>query len=386
LETAHRDLLETQSGDKAILQEGAKVLEVLQESLKVVLDDETTLFEQAVQSLTRLDMRFQEKLRHQEKEGKRAERDAQKETSNQDPLLKLTEEKTSLSSLIAELSGIEDRLKPLREKRQGLLQQIRDSRDTQIGLRKERADTVAQSLNGRIRLQVEFKGQKGNYKEKLSSLLKGSDLSSDVIDKLAIPEATDGIALSEAIQAGSKEVQRRFGLEPEMAERLVHWLTAVESRVFELETLIPQDALRLELRVDGQYRPFEHLSAGQGAAAILLFLFGLENRILIIDQPDDYLDDGFAHEEVLQMLREQKGLKTQGPESQVILATNDATLPVMCDAELVIPLEVRDHHTHIIDRGSIDQRSIRDIIKAIMHGADQAFQRRAEKYGGLAPA
>ncbi len=386
LETAHRNLLDIQSGDKTILQEGAKVLEVLQESLKVVLDDETTLFEQAVQSLTRLDMRLQDKLRHQEKEGKRAERDAQKEPSNQDPLLKLTEERTSLSSLTAELNGIEDGLKHLRQKRQGLLQQIRDSRHTQSGLRKERADAVAQSLNGRIRLQVEFKGQKGNYKEQLSSLLKGSDLSQDVIDKLAIPEATDGIALSEAVQAGGKEVQRRFGLEPEMAERLINWLTAVESRVFELETLIPQDALRLELRVDGQYRSFEHLSAGQGAAAVLLFLFGLGNRILIIDQPDDYLDDRFVHEEVLQMLREQKGLRNQGPESQVIMATNDATLPVMGDAELVIPLEVRDHRTHIIDRGSIDQRSIREIIKTIMHGADQAFQRRAEKYGGLAPA
>jgi ABC-type cobalamin/Fe3+-siderophores transport system ATPase subunit len=142
----------------------------------------------------------------------------------------------------------------------------------------------------------------------------------------------------------------------------------------------------LELRIDGRYRSLDDLSAGQGAAAVLLFLFGLENRILIIDQPEDYLDDKFMHEEILQMLREQKGLRNQGPESQVILATNDATLPVMGDAELVIPLEVQDHHAHIIDRASIDQRSIRELIKTIMRGADEAFQQRAEKYGGLAPA
>ena len=53
---------------------------------------------------------------------------------------------------------------------------------------------------------------------------------------------------------------------------------------------------------------------------------------------------------MLQMLREQKGLRNQSPESQVILATNDATIPVMGDAELVIPLEVRDNHAHIIDQ------------------------------------
>ena len=383
LETAHRNLRDAQSGDTVILQEGAKVLAVLQESLKVVLDDETTLFEQAVQSLTRLDMRSQEKLRRLEKESKRVERDIQREPLDQGQLLKLTEERTSLASLIAELNGIEDRLKNLRQKRQGLLQQIRDCRDTQNGLRKERADAIAESLSGRLHLQVEFKGQKGGYKEQLSSLLKGSNLSQNAIDKLVGPEATDGIALSEAVQAGSKEVQTRFGLEPEMAEPLINWLTAEEFRLFELETLIPQDALRLELRIDGQYRSLEHLSVGQGAAAVLLFLFGLENRILIIDQPDDYLDDRFVHEEILQILREQKGLRKPSPESQVILATNDATIPVMGDAELVIPLEVRDHRAHIIDRASIDHRSIRELIKTIMQGGDEAFQQRAEKYGGL---
>ena len=386
LETAHRNLQDAQSADSAVLQEAAKVLAVLQESLKVVLDDETTLFEQAVQSLMRLDMRWQEKLRHLEKESKRVERDVQKEPSDQDPLLKLTEERTSLSSLIAGLNGIEDRLKHLRQNRKGLLQQIRDCRDSQHGLRKERADAVAKSLHGRLHLQVEFKGQKGSYKERLSSLLKGSNLSQNAIDKLVGPEATDGIALSEAAQAGGKEVQKRFGLEPEVAERLIHWLTAQESLLFELETLIPQDTFRLELRIDGQYRPFDHLSMGQGAAAVLLFLFGLGNRIFIIDQPEDYLEDRFAHEEMLQILREQKGLRNQSPESQVILATNDATIPVMGDAELVIPLEVRENHAHIINRASIDHRSIRELIKAMMRGGGEAFQQRAEKYGGLAPA
>ncbi len=385
LEKTYRSLLNAQSEDQGLLQEGAKVLALLQESLKVVLDDETTLFEQAVQSLTRLDMRWQEKLRHLEKERALAGRDAQKGISDQDPVKELAQERASLSSLIAELDGIGDRLKPLRQKRQGLLQQIRDSRDTQIGLRRERADAIAQSLNGRLRLQVEFKGQKGSYKKQLSSLLKGADLSQDAIDKLAGPEATDGIAISEAVRAGGKEVQRRFGLEPAMAERLINWLSAEASRVFELEALVPQDALRLELRVDGQYRSFEHLSADQGAAAFLLFLLGLQNRILIIDQPDDYLSNRSVREEILQTLREQKGLKNQGSESQVIMATNDATLPVIADAELVLPLEVRDHQTLILDRGSIDQRSIRQLIKTIMHGADEAFQNRAERYGGLAP-
>ena len=290
-----------------------------------------------------------------------------------------------MASLVGELDGVEDRLKTLRQKRQGLLQHVRDCRDIQNKLRRERADVMTESLNGRLHLQVEFKGQKGSYKEHLSLLLNGSNISQDVIDRLVAPEATDGIALAEAVRAGSKEVQTRFGLKPEMADRLINWLTVEKSRLFELETLIPQDALRLKLRIDGQYRSLEHLSVSQGATAVLLLLFGLKSRILVIDQPDDYLDDRFLHEEILQILREQKGLKDQSSQRQIILATNDASIPVMGDAELVIPLEARDDHAYVIGQASIDDRSIQELIKTILQGGEEAFQQRAEKYGGLAP-
>lgn len=386
LETAHRNLLEPQSGQKAVLEEAATVLAILQESLKVVLDDGKTVFEQAIRSLGRLGTRLQETLRPLEEDVKRIEREAQTKALDQDRLLKLTEERTSLSSLIAELDGIEDRLKILREKRQEFLEQVRECRSMQYELRRERADAIAKALQGRLHLEVEFKGQKGGYKEQLSMLFKGSDVSQDAIDRLVIPGATDGIALAEAVLAGAKEVQSRFGLKPEMAHCVIKWLTAEESRLLELQTLIPQDALRIKLRIDDQYRSLEHLSVGQIATAVLLLLFGLEGRVLVIDQPEDYLDAQFVHEEILQTLREQKGLKDKSQRRQIITATNDATIPVMGDAEIVIPLEARENRTHVIGGASIDNRSTRELIKIIMEGGEEAFQRRAEKYGGSRPS
>jgi DNA repair ATPase RecN len=384
LETTHRDLVNVQDKQSAILGEAAKILSVLEESLKVVLDDQTTLFEQAIQNLARLDMRLQEKLRNSEKESnKKSERDIKKDSPGQDQLSRLTEEKNSLSSLIADLDGIEDRLKTLRQKRKELLQQFRDCRSTQNGLRKERADAIAESLNGRLDLRVEFKGEKESYKKSLSLLLNGSNLSQEVIDGLVLPEATDGIAVAEAVRAGSKEVQTCFGLKPEAADRLIHWLNADPSRLFDLEKLIPQDALRLKMKSDGQYRSLEHLSSAQGAVEVLLLLLGLKSQILVIDQLEDYLDDPSVHEEVLQILREQKGLKQQSLQHQVILATNDATIPVMGDAELVISLEARGDRVHIVGRASIDDRSMQELIKSILQGGKEAFQKRAKKHGGL---
>lgn len=91
---------------------------------------------------------------------------------------------------------------------------------------------------------------------------------------------------------------------PAMADRLVKWLTAEESILFGLETLIPPDALRVDLKVNGQYRSLDRLSVGQQATVSLLLLFALEGCVLILDQPEDDLDNRFVYEDVVQILRE----------------------------------------------------------------------------------
>ena len=384
LETAHRNLCEAQSAQTPVQQEGATVLAVLQESLKVVLDDERTLFEQTIHSLARLQVRCQEKLHALEEENRGMEQGGVKNLAAQDRLLNLTEERTSLASLIADLDGDKDRMKTLRQERQELLQRVRECRSLQYRLRKERADLIAGSLKNHLHIQVEFKGLKERYREELTSVLKDANLSREAIERLVAPEGTDGMTLAQAVRKGSKEIQKSFGLTPEMADRLVHWLTEEESRLFELETLIPQDTLRLELRVDDQYRSIGHLSTGQVAAAVLLLLFGLENRILVIDQPEDYIEDPSSRREMLQVLREQKGVQNQDHRRQIIFATNDATLPVEADAELVIPLEVRDDRVHVLGQASIDDRFMRQILKTI--GGEEIFQQQPEKEPEPAPS
>jgi len=383
LDAAHRNLYGAQSNHTAILQEGAIALAILKEDLTMVLDKERALLEKAVQNLKRLDVRCQEKSPPPKGEGHRNEPTPITESFRQNSALKLEEERASLAPLVAELNGFEDRLKTLREERQKLLRQVRKSRNIQNRLRTGKADAISKCLNGRLHVQVESNGQKDNFREKLLSLLKGSDISQEAIDQFIIPDATDGLVLAEAVRAGREEVQTRFKLKPEIANLLIHWLTSEESRLLELETLMPQDAIRLKLNIGGEWRSLDHLSMGQSAAAILILLLGFEGRILVVDQPDDYLEDRSVQAEILQILREQKCSKNQEGNRQVILAAKDAALPVMADAELVLPLEFRDDHTYVVGKGSIDDCSICEAIKSMMQGGEEAFRQRAEKYGRL---
>ena len=382
LETAHRGLLRGRSTQKAILEDAARVVDSLRTDLDRLLAEGASRLTQADQSLRELGVRWQAALRPLEEEINRIKREAQTEALDPDRLLRLTEERTAVVPLIEELERSEKRLAGFVQARETLLGEVRDQRHAEHELRRERADSIAALLEGRLELEVEFKGQKAEYKKRLSALLKGSGLSEEAINRLVTPEATDGIALAEAVQAGTGDVSKKFSITPAMAERLTNWLKAEASRLFVLQTLIPSDALRVKLKVDDRYRSLEHLSVGQRATAVLLLLFALEGRVLVLDQPEDDLDNRFVYDDIVQMLREMKGIKDPRARRQIIAASHNANIPVIGDAELVLALDVQQDHAEVIGRASIDDVPTRELVKTIMEGSWEAFQRRAEKYGG----
>jgi DNA repair ATPase RecN len=382
LETAYRSLLRGQSQQKAILQAAAGVVETLHRDLKAVLEQGESLLKEAERGLGELGNRWREALRPLEDEINRIKQEAQTEVLDPDRLLKLTEERTALAPIIEELNRSEDHLKELWEQRMALLTAVREARHAEHELRRQRADEIGRLLQERLRLKVEFKGQKEDYKKRIGALLRGSGVTEAAIDRLVAPEATDGLALADAVRTGAEEVQTRFGLTPANADRLVKWLTGDESRLLELETLIPPDALHIELKVDDQYRPLDRLSVGQRATAVLLLLFALEGRVLVLDQPEDDLDNRFVYEDIVQILRDQKGLTSQKERRQIIAATHNANIPVIGDAELVLALDLREGRADVVGRASIDDTSTRELVKSIMEGGEEAFRRRAEKYDG----
>lgn len=208
------------------------------------------------------------------------------------------------------------------------------------------------------------------------------DAISNIIDNKNI--AVDGIEISKILSKGKDELQNKFGLTIAMASRIFEWLKD-KNRLFELETYFPEDLITINLKVGEEYRPFYkisenggkiyQLSDGQRATALLILLFSQENKILIIDQPEEDLDNRFVYDDVVVMLRQMKGKR------QLIFATHNANIPVLGDSEQIIVLEAENNQCSIKDSGSIDKFSISDDIKKVMEGGEEAFKKRIQKYG-----
>lgn len=102
---------------------------------------------------------------------------------------------------------------------------------------------------------------------------------------------------------------------------------------------------------------------------------GVERTFLIIDQPEDDLDNRFIYEDIVQILRNAKGKR------QIIVATHNPNIPVLGDAELIVAMDVHEGKARISAQGAVDRLEVRDAVKRIMEGGEDAFKRRAEKYG-----
>ena len=137
------------------------------------------------------------------------------------------------------------------------------------------------------------------------------------------------------------------------------------------------DCYFLELKMDdGGHRRLDDLSGGQRVSLLLsLLLEASDERPLIIDQPEDELDNRFLFDTVLPALKRLKGRR------QIVVTTHNANIVVNGDADQVIQLEATANRGRIACAGAIEEPAVRDAIVRTVDGGDEAFRLRRLKYG-----
>ena len=115
------------------------------------------------------------------------------------------------------------------------------------------------------------------------------------------------------------------------------------------------------------------LSTGQKCTAILPILLLDSDNPLIIDQPEDNLDNRFIFQTVVESVRRVK------QHRQLILITHNPNIPVLGDAEQVVVLESNGVRARLAREGNVD--ACKDEIVTLLEGGVEAFQKRGERYG-----
>lgn len=174
-----------------------------------------------------------------------------------------------------------------------------------------------------------------------------------------------------------------------MADQVWQRLTA--EKVEQVLVAIPDAHIQFEYQNQtGQFIPFTQASAGEQAAALLTLLLNQQAGTLIIDQPEEDLDNRIIMD-VVRLLR------TTKKNRQLIFATHNANFVVNGDADKVVVVGAAgvssasksgQNKVAVALDGAIETPAVRDAITTIMEGGKEAFELRGRKYafkGNQAP-
>ncbi len=134
----------------------------------------------------------------------------------------------------------------------------------------------------------------------------------------------------------------------------------------------PEDSLAIFYRSpgSGKLRPIHEGSPGQKTAALLAFLLSYGDEPLVLDQPEDDLDNHLIYNLIVRQLRETKQRR------QVLVVTHNANIVVNGDAELVVALKAKGGQTVKEAEGRLEDTDVRDTICEVMEGGKEALERR----------
>lgn len=149
-------------------------------------------------------------------------------------------------------------------------------------------------------------------------------------------------------------------------------------RIDRLALYVPGDGVKVHFKSrGGGWSPLTHGSPGQQTAALLAFVLGLGTEPIILDQPEDDLDNTLIYDLLVSQLRETKLRR------QVIVVTHNPNIVVHGDAEFVLSLEAGNGQTRIRCEGGLQEQKVRDEICRVMEGGSEAFETR---YRRIMPA
>jgi energy-coupling factor transporter ATP-binding protein EcfA2 len=381
---AQLKLAELDEAAKTAAGELSQAVQVRQESVAALGDAasaEAERVEQDLRAKTRLDEE-QDLLRDQRELAR--ERFGEATTAREEYLARLTEldeRMTKRGELLKDLSSAQDAISSARAlELTALNDQLAAVGGDRLNITVERAHLgdrrdVTDFLNERVLTQQ----RAGRYlqkkiAERLCAMIRPTALSAALV-------AGDLEALSADALVGSGEA-----LTVDEAVKLLEGCSwrrhdedaaadVVDDDVITLLELAEQPLDdRVSIQLNG--RAVDELSPGQRSSAMLPLIALAETGPLIIDQPEDNLDNAMVGETLTRILADLKERR------QIIVSTHNPNIVVGGDAEQVVVLDAEDADTADLRiTGSIDDRDVIEAVLSVMEGGREAFQTRSRRYG-----
>ena len=286
---------------------------------------------------------------------------------------RLLTQRRSLRTELQQIGEYRERREELEHEKTQVYAQIKTNR---AALSQNRTDFLARVLhaNSSVSIEGERYGQHWDgddgIENEVRTILQCEDRFDKDIDALKEIYLRDEDEKIENLKSAVMIV--RDGKKDAKDNRFARHLENLpEESMNDLALWFPKDNLKVTFGPKNQR--IEQGSPGQKTAALLAFILSYGDEPLLLDQPEDDLDNALIYKLVVDQIR---GTKSQ---RQVIVVTHNANIVVNGDAEMVLPLEVGGGETHVSRAASIQEKKVREAICDILEGGLYAFEQRYKR-------
>ena len=361
------------SGIEGILITLSQKLEALREQFGKALAD-------ADRTLTETKSRWSERKAAIEDTYEKLLRELQKSKIDGAEFIRLRQQIEDLRPLNDRMERHKRDLEAHEARRRNLLAEWEEIQAAEYRHVKTAANRVSRKLRDRVDVSVTMAGNRDPLERLLREV--GGNLSA-ALERLRGHDQLSLREFARRCREGKDALRTHYQLPSGAAERIAQADLELFMRIEELE-LPATTEIKLNTAPDGapaNWQTLQALSTGQKATAVLLLLLLEADAPLVVDQPEDDLDNRFISEGVVPIMRQEKRRR------QFVFSTHNANIPVLGDAELILGLvatgEAREGQARIAPQhmASIDSRPVRELVGEILEGGKAAFEMRRSKYG-----
>lgn len=281
----------------------------------------------------------------------------------------------TLTKLKQQQSEAKAQLETLVAARKGLKADYILARDRISELREGVAARLQAEAGSKVRIRVQRNADVLAYQEKLLSALYGSKLKNqeDILRTLSAIRPEDLALIIRDDDFAEFDTHTSFG-----RERGRKILDALRNNIdpLALDVMPIDDRIIIELDVStsgpANFKDASELSRGQKCTALLPILLARRSTPLVIDQPEDNLDNHFIYETVVDSILRLKSRR------QMIFITHNANIPVLGEADMVVVMNCDGHRAFVQKVGTLDD--CRDEIIDLLEGGEEAFELRRQRY------
>ena len=283
-------------------------------------------------------------------------------TANQnissDEFLKLKQRLAQVNQLLTTFSKQGDQKNSVVSALAQELQRLNELWHEEFRIIKTEIDKVG-GAESSLAIVAGYKEDKTAFLNFMKNIFKGSGIREATFQEI-VNKYQDFIS----IYTDLENAKKYFGSNPQL---LIDWFMKI------LRTLLTYQTPN-KFTITYRGKELQHHSLGQRASALIIFVLSQqENDVIIIDQPEDDLDNQTIYEDVIKLVRSMK------TKVQFIFATHNPNIPVLGDAEQIQACSFMDN-TISVQSGGIDDPLQQKTIVKIMEGGREAFNRRKEIY------